>query len=277
MIGADVKATAARYEKYKGGSYLCGEQICESEHQRMTAAPKCVAQRKWLLGDCEAPTWSIGREGQCPEGRNGRKHLGSSRGRGPDAWRKNGRDNVGKGLYAAGAGSNLQRLFAGGITKGEKRIKVWRMSSYERRRNGNAFREDARHLPDRGNAAIGRRDSGHLAVPGWLSDSEPRLADPRSGNELASKPACVGRMCASALVSLLLGRLVKESQGQNRTGENPPSGIVGRLVETCVPRKTDSVAHWRNRWQTPVSYSAKRAALLSRPRFPGRLASLLLI
>jgi hypothetical protein len=230
----------------------------------MTAAPKCVARRKWLLGDCEAPTRSIGGEGQSPEGRNGREHLGSSGSRGPDTWRKIGRDNVGKDLYAAGAGSNLQRLFARGTTKGGKRIKVWRMSPYERRRSGNALREDARRLPCDGNTGMRQRGSGHLAVPGWSSDSELRTTDPRSGNELASKPACVGRTCASALVSLLLGRLAKESQGQNRTGENPPSGIVGRLVETCVPRKTDSVAHWRNRWQTPVSYGAKRAALLSR-------------
>lgn len=30
----------------------------------------------------------------------------------------------------------------------------------------------------------------------------------------------------------ILGRPTKESQGQNRTGENPPSGIVGGLAET---------------------------------------------
>ena len=38
-------------------------------------------------------------------------HPGGNRSRGPDTWGKIGRDNVGKGLYSAGAHSNLQGLW----------------------------------------------------------------------------------------------------------------------------------------------------------------------
>jgi hypothetical protein len=40
------------------------------------------------------------------------------------------------------------------------------MSPYERGRKGNAFREGARRLPHQGNADMGQRGSGHLAVTG---------------------------------------------------------------------------------------------------------------
>ena len=40
------------------------------------------------------------------------------------------------------------------------------MSPYEQGRKGNAFRGGARRLPHRGNADMGQRGSGHLAVTG---------------------------------------------------------------------------------------------------------------
>ena len=39
-------------------------------------------------------------------------------------------------------------------------------------------------------------------------------------------------VCQCLSLTANLGRPTKESQGQNRTGENPPSGIVGGLAET---------------------------------------------
>ena len=48
-------------------------------------------------------------EGRCREGSNGYMHLASHRGTDPGIQGKTRRDNVGKGLFAAGAGSNLQR------------------------------------------------------------------------------------------------------------------------------------------------------------------------
>ena len=43
------------------------------------------------------------------------------------------------------------------------------MSPYERGRKGNAFREGARRLPHQGNADMGQRGSGHLAVTGSVN------------------------------------------------------------------------------------------------------------
>src|SRR3974377_739031 len=51
----------------------------------------------------------------------------------------------------------------------ERRVKAWRMSPYERGRKGNAFREGARRLPHEGNADMGRRGSGRLAVTGRVN------------------------------------------------------------------------------------------------------------
>ena len=53
---------------------------------------------------------------------------------------------------------------------------VWRMSPYERRRRGNALPGGSACLPRGGNTEARQRGSGHLAVPGWLSDSEPRYS-----------------------------------------------------------------------------------------------------
>ena len=39
-------------------------------------------------------------------------------------------------------------------------------------------------------------------------------------------------VCQCLSLAAILGRPTKESQGQNRTGEIPPSGIVGGLAET---------------------------------------------
>src|SRR5262245_4271296 len=51
----------------------------------------------------------------------------------------------------------------------ERRVKAWRMSPYERGRKGNAFREGARRLPHEGNAGLGQRGSGRLAVTGLVN------------------------------------------------------------------------------------------------------------
>ncbi len=117
---------------------------------------------------------------------------------------------------------------------------VWRMSQYERRRRGNSLPGGSPCLPRGGNTDPRQRGSGHLAVPGWLSDTEPRFSRPRSGDEFVGKPAWAGCMYVRGLsFAAILGRPTKESQGQNRTGEIPPSGIVGGLAETSPLREPD--------------------------------------
>jgi hypothetical protein len=70
------------------------------------------------LGD--APTRFRFGEGQCLRGRNGRMHPRGSRNRGPHTWRKISRDNVGKGLCAAGIHNNLQGLVLRAKAKGTR-------------------------------------------------------------------------------------------------------------------------------------------------------------
>ena len=78
-----------------------------------------------------------------------------------------------------------------------------------------------------------QRGSGHLAVPVRRSDTVPRTRCARSEDEFVGKPAFGGvYVCQCLSLAANLGRPTKESQGQNRTGENPPSGIVGGLAET---------------------------------------------
>ena len=115
----------------------------------------------------------------------------------------------------------------------EWRVKVWRMSPYERRRRGNALPGGNSSLPRGGNTGARQRGSGRLAVPGWLSDTEPRHSRPikrgRDDEQTSDRWGVCGPVLKPRHVS---GRLTKESQGQNRTGEIPPSGIVGGLAET---------------------------------------------
>ena len=53
----------------------------------------------------------------------------------------------------------------------------WRMSPYERRRKGNAVRQDARHLAVCGHAGDGQRGSGHSAVSWRQAVARHRTGD----------------------------------------------------------------------------------------------------
>ena len=115
-----------------------------------------------------------------------------------------------------------------------RRNLVRRMSPYERRRGGNALRQGARRLAGVGNADAGQRGSGHLAVPGlgqtssWtpqalkVNESDKQTSCGRGVYVSAFKPPCSWK-----------GRS-RTCQGQNRTREIRPSGIVGGPMETWV-------------------------------------------
>lgn len=88
-------------------------------------------------------------------------------------------------------------------------------------------------------STTGQRSSGHLAAPGWPSDLEPSAIGHRHGTSLWANHRGRG-----ACVPALKFRCDREGsqrkgQGQNRTGEIPPSGIVGGLVETSVLGEPD--------------------------------------
>ena len=102
-------------------------------------------------------------------------------------------------------------------SEGGGRDLVWRMSSYERGRRGNAHRGDARHSHVVGNAGDVRRSSGHLADPGRVPDTEPGVPDPRSRGEPVGKLQC-GGVYACQRLSLPLGGKTFRGNAKVRTG-----------------------------------------------------------
>jgi hypothetical protein len=112
---------------------------------------------------------------------------------------------------------------------------VWRMSPYERRRRGNALPGGTRCLHCCGNAAAVQRGSGHLAVPEWRSDSEPRSRRLSKRGRAAEQTSVWRGACRPGLKPRGDWEgSARKGQGQNRNGEIPPSGIVGGLAGTWV-------------------------------------------
>src|SRR5215475_1605657 len=72
-----------------------------------------------------------------------------------------------------------------------RRVKAWRMSPYEQRREGNAFREGARRLPHEGNAGLGQGALGAWQSQG-RSTGQPGGTTIRTS--LQGKPPTVGCM-----------------------------------------------------------------------------------
>ena len=233
MIGADVKATAAEHRKVRGGSYRSGEQTCGSEHKRMTAAPKIVAD-----------------ESSC--------RVNATRRPGPNAGKANvlGEATGACTLGAAGVGVQTRGEGLAEITSGRACAQqwlaasckdhpseampkpgggqqVWRMSPYERRRRGNALPGGSSCLPRGGNTGTRQRGSGHLAVPGWFSDIEPRQSRPSKRGRDDEQTSVWRGACGPGLKPRRVWEgSSRKSQGQNRIGEIPLSGIVGGLAET---------------------------------------------
>ena len=115
----------------------------------------------------------------------------------------------------------------------------WRMSPYERRRKGNAFRQDARHLAVCGHTEDGQRGSGHSAVSWRQPAARHRTGDlqvclMRRGGQQTMNGAggCVPALKPVRPWEDWPPENYLWSRGQNRTRENRPSGIAGRLVET---------------------------------------------
>ena len=103
----------------------------------------CAAMKSFSGELREAdPVYARGKADDVGE-ETGKSTLRYRRGKGPGIQRRIRRDNIGKIPLAAGAGNNLQRLLAIGHKPKERRGRWdWHMSSYERRRRGNARRGD---------------------------------------------------------------------------------------------------------------------------------------
>ena len=148
------------------GGDQSGEQNWRPEHNGMAAASLNTPHRSRTCG-CRVerrPAASSGKADALWE-EMGICTIGANRGMGPGIQGRISRDNAGKGHLPAGACGNLQRPADQAEAEGSRRVLVWRMSPYERRRGGNAFRHDAprRHVKT-GNTCFGRRGSRHMAV-----------------------------------------------------------------------------------------------------------------
>jgi hypothetical protein len=136
------------------------------------------------------------------------------------------------------------------------------MSPYERGRNGNAFREGARRLPHQGNADMGQRGSGHLAVTGsvnWETGMSHHKDQP------AKQTGNGGVYVCQHLSFTAVGKgLQRNAKVRTESGKSRCSGSQGGLRKrehdgsrTEVQRETAGVTHRTLR--------CTRAALLSRP------------
>jgi hypothetical protein len=141
------------------------------------------------------------------------------------------------------------------------------MSLSERRRRGNALREDPGDPPRRGNTPTGQRGSRHLAGSRPPPDRAQNRVNPGSRRERVeprSKPHQPG---ADARQRLSFGCCGKAPRGQakaaNRTREIRPSGMkTGGLGNVAMGAGLRSVGE--SRGDTTGPYSA-RARDLSRP------------
>lgn len=117
---------------------------------------------------------------------------------------------------------------------------VWRMGQYERRRRGNALPGGSTCLPRGGNADPRQRGSGHLAVPGRRSDSEPRVRRTSKRGRVDEQTSVWRGVCRPGLEPRGdWAGSARTCRGQNRNGEIPPSGIVGGLAGTWIPWEPD--------------------------------------
>jgi len=106
-------------------------------------------------------------------------------------------------------------------------------------RQSYAFRQDARHLAVCGHAGDGQRGSGHSAVSWRQPAARHRTGDlqdypTRRGGQQTTYDAggCVPALKPVRPWEDWPPENYLWSRGQNRTRENRPSGIAGRLMET---------------------------------------------
>ena len=207
------------------------------EHHERSASSKPSPRKVAFAEGNGKPTHSgLGKADDLGE-ETGTSTRWDRRGRGPGIWGKICRDRVGKNPLAAGAGSNLQRLSERGEEPKEGRAsRVWRMSPYEPGTGSNVLGGGGSRLPTGGNTDGGQRDSGYLAVftSAWVAGLIKPVPSPDAVRETRLGANHGDRVYANQRLSLAeegkaYGGNAKTS---NRTGEIPPSGIIGGPRQT---------------------------------------------
>jgi hypothetical protein len=200
----------------------------------MTAAPKYGSL--WKLHCRDNPVRRAlfpVREAGVLEEELGECTRGGRRGMGPSAYARSVGIMSGRASSQQGLATTCEDHATDGITEGAGRDEVWRMSPYERRRRGNALRGDPRGRPERGNARLRQRGSGHSAVRCTEAhpDIEPEVMRPGLRDEGTGQPGGVGLHMSRRMRFRPSGKACVDkrrwSRGQNRIREIRPSGIAG--------------------------------------------------
>jgi hypothetical protein len=215
--------------------------VRETEGKRMAAAPKSGSLLKSHRSDSPVcRTLFPWREAEVLGEEMGICTRGTRRGMGPVAFTRiaeimSGRSHSQQGLVATCEDCPYKESEVG------ERERDWRMSPYELRRRGNAFRQDARHLAVCGHTGGGQRGSGHSAVS-WrqpVTRHRTGIMQDYPTERGGQQTTCVPGGCVPALKPVCSWEDWPPenylwSRGQNRTREIRPSGIAGRLMRTWV-------------------------------------------
>jgi hypothetical protein len=179
-------------------------------------------------GHCGAPTRSERGEGRCRVGRNGYVHHTSRRGRGPSTQGKMRRTTSGRSSSPQGLTATCKDRVSEGSTEARG---GWRIGAGVRRSDegGGTPADVVRETTTR----EGTPCSCTGALGTWqLQESPDNVGPGNNGAPLEANQRVKGCMWVSTEASRSLGRQPQGGQGQNRTGEIPPSGIAGGHTET---------------------------------------------
>jgi hypothetical protein len=226
----------------------------------MTAASNTGAAWKSLYGYGGAPTRSARGEGRCRGGRTGSMHATSRRGRGPSPQRQRRSTTAGQASSQPGRTATGTDPRSEGPTEAAGGV-----------RTGAGVRTSA----DRGGTPtdLGRDPRTTEVTPGscpgalgpWPLPESPDLwGRGHHGAPWEVNHGATGCLGVSAEASRALGRRPPGGQGQHRTGESPPSGIVGGPRDTGRGWTGDPTPPSHERAWKP-STSGACARVLSRP------------
>ena len=166
------------------------------------------------------------------------------RGRGPSAYARIAEITSGRAISQQGLATTCKDRLTKEETEAGERDLAWRMSPSERRRRGNALREDPEILPTRGNTPAGPRGSRH-----WVAN-EPGPWEDMTGTAWSNLP----------------------SGGRSWWRTSRPEGKPTGRCTTHLPSPTTWVASWSSRRggrQTTGARGVCGSALKLPPRWAG--------
>jgi hypothetical protein len=186
-------------------------------------SPEIVSLPKLCAGKirCADPL-SPGRRPKPSEKKRVRASEGHRGVGGPSAHARIAEITSGRAISQQGLATTCKDSSDEGKPEVDERDLAWRMSLSERRRRGNAFREDPGDPPRRGNTPTGQRGSRHLAGSRPPPDRAQNRANP--GPEGTSRAAEQTTPARGGCAPALEFRLRWEGTAGTSQGRQPDSG-----------------------------------------------------